>query len=50
MIKLYASPPLPQEWHRHRSLLVSIEQDGVRSSCSGQAIIWVLRDGEYWTS
>jgi hypothetical protein len=45
MIKLYESPPLPQEWQRHRSRSVSIEQDGVWSSCSRQATICVTRTG-----
>ena len=49
MIKVYESPPLPQLWQRHSSLLKSIENDGVWSSCSGQCAICVIRAGEYCT-
>lgn len=39
MINVYESPPLPQEWHFHRPLPSSTEQDGVLSSCSGHRTI-----------
>jgi hypothetical protein len=50
MINAYASPPFPQEWHRQTCLLMSIEQLGVRSVCSGHRTICERLDGLCWTS